>query len=150
MTHHCNVTFLVNNPDGKFICQKLDNAIVSNNNTNHKFMPIQNDYSVTCLKIRQHIGLTKKLHIDADGNVLEFKISIPLFHPYRHVPPTNPTNDINISPDEGYNFDVFKSMQNVQVITLTYGCSKYECKYIAKIDKQNYIFVLVDGSGNLV
>ena len=52
------------------------------------------------------MGLTENLHIDFDGNILEFKSSIPLFLPYRHAPPTNPKNDINIYPFEGYTFAV--------------------------------------------
>ena len=41
-------------------------------------------------------------------------------------------------------------MQNFQVLTGTGGCSKYVCKYIEKIDENNYVVVLVDGSGKLV
>ena len=91
-----------------------------------------------------------KLHIDAGRNVLEYYISIPFFNPYRHVPPTNPKNDINISPVKGYTFSVCKSIRNAQLITGTGVCSKYVCKYIVKIDKQNYFVVLADGSGKLV
>ena len=41
-------------------------------------------------------------------------------------------------------------MQNVQRLTGNGGCSKYVCKYIAKIDEQNYVVVKVDGQGQLV
>ena len=51
-------------------------------------MTIQS-YLVTCIKIIQRIGFTEKFHTDAYGNILEFKSSIPLIHPYRHVPTTN-------------------------------------------------------------
>ena len=40
-------------------------------------------------------------------------------------------------------------MHNVQVLTGTGGCSKYLCKFIEKIDEQNYAVVLVDRSGKL-
>ena len=79
-----------------------------------------------------------------------FKSSLPLFHPYRHVPPTNTNNDINISLVEGYTFSELKSIQNVQVLTVTGGCSRYVCKYIAIIVKQNYVFVSVYGAEKLV
>ena len=78
-----------------------------------------------------------------------FKSSIPFFHPYGHVPLTNQTNDINIYPVEGCTLVVFKSMQNVQVLTGTGGCYKYVCKYITKNNEQSYV-VVVDGSGKLV
>ena len=41
-------------------------------------------------------------------------------------------------------------MQNVQRLIGTGGCSKYVCKYISKIDEQNYIVIEVDGKGRLV
>ena len=75
-----------------------------------------------------------KLDIDDDNKFLDFKISLPFLHPYRHVPLTNPTNDINISPIDGYIFSVCKSIQNVQVFTGTGGCSKYVYKFTEKID----------------
>ena len=88
-----------------YLCDKK-NVRVRNDNTKHQFMPLLNDYLDTCIKILQSIGLTEKLHIDADGNVLEFKSSIAFSHSYQHVPPTKTTNDINISPVRGYIFAV--------------------------------------------
>jgi hypothetical protein len=41
-------------------------------------------------------------------------------------------------------------MQNVQRLTGAGGCSKYVCKYIAKIDEQNYVIIEVKGEGRLV
>ena len=90
LPRHCNDACLVKNTDGKFRCQKLYNFRVINNNKKHQFMPLPNDYSDTCIKILQYVGLTRKLHIDADGNVLSFKESNPSFHIYWHVPPKNP------------------------------------------------------------
>jgi len=43
-----------------------------------------------------------------------------------------------------------KSMQNIQRLTGTGGCSKYVCKYIGKIDEQNYVIVEVNGEGQLM
>ena len=59
-------------------------------------MNLLNDYSVECLRILERIGLTENLSIDKDGNVLKFKSNLPFFHPQRHIPPTNPTNDLNV------------------------------------------------------
>ena len=41
-------------------------------------------------------------------------------------------------------------MQNVQILTGIGGCSKYVCKYIAKVNEQNYVVVEVDGVGKSV
>ena len=150
LPHKCNDGCLVKNPEGTLRCRKLNNLHVSKDNTKHKFMNLPNDYSVECLQILERIGLTENLSIDKDGNVLKFKSNLPFFHPQRHIPPTNPTNDLNISPVEGYTFAACKSMQNVQVLTNTGGCSKYCLKYCAKVDEQNYVIVDVDGSGKMV
>ena len=71
-------------------------------------------------------------------------------HPRWHIPPTNLNNDLNMSPAEGYTFSNCRSMQNIQVLTQSGGVNKYVCKYIGKIDKQNYIIVSTNGTGKLV
>ena len=50
LPHICINAFLVNNPDGAFRCQKIDDFRVNNDNTKDKFIPLPNDYSVSCLK----------------------------------------------------------------------------------------------------
>ena len=70
------------------------------------------------------------------------------FHPRRHIPPTKPSDNINMSPCEGYTFANCLSMQNIQVLTQGGGVNKYICKYIRKLDEQNYIVVLVDPETN--
>ena len=57
---------------------------------------------------------------------------------------------MNSSPVEGKIFAVTKSMQNVQRLTGAGGTAKYVCKYIAKIDEQNYVVVEVDGEGKMI
>ena len=51
LPRRCNDACLVNNPDGKLRCRKLDNVRVSNDNIEHQFMTLPNYYLVTCLKI---------------------------------------------------------------------------------------------------
>ena len=87
--------------DGKLSCQKFDNIRVSKKNKSHQFITLPNEYLVECLRILHRIGLTDKINIDDDKIVLEFKISLPLFHPNRNVPLTKNTNDVKISPLEG-------------------------------------------------
>ena len=150
LPHRCNDACLVKKADGSMRCRKVNNLKATPDNRSHQFIPLPNDYSVPCLKILEEIGLTEELEIDDDGNVLKFKSTMDFFHPVRHVPPTNPSNDKNISPVEGKIFAVTKSMQNVQQLTGTGGTAKYVCKYIAKIDEQNYVVIEVNGEGQLM
>ena len=60
------------------------------------------------------------------------------------------TFDLNMSPVEGKKFSACQSMQNIQMLTDCGGVNKYICKYIGKIDKQNYVVIYVDGNGQLV
>ena len=57
LLHIYNEKCLIQNPVGTFRCQKIDNGIVSNDNKKHQFLPLPNDYLVTCIKIIQCIGL---------------------------------------------------------------------------------------------
>ena len=75
--------------------------------------------------------------ISDEGYVKPFKSFDPFFHPKRHIPPTNPMHDINMSPVEGYTFSICLSMQNIQWLTQCGGVNKYVVKYIGKIDEQN-------------
>ena len=70
-----------------------------------------------------------------------FKSYHPFFHPTRHIPPTNPHFDTNMSPVEGKTFAACRSMQNVQSLTLSGGVNKYICKYIGKIYENNHVIV---------
>ena len=60
------------------------------------------------------------------------------------------TFDTNMSPVEGKTFSACLSMQNIQTLTDCGGVNKYVCKYVGKIDEQNYVVVYVDGKGQLV
>ena len=65
------------------------------------------------------------------------KYNSSFFNPKRHIPPTNPNDDINMSPVENVTFAVCKSMQNIQILTGSNGCYKYCCKYMSKIVAEN-------------
>ena len=144
LPHRCNDSCLVKKANRELRCRKIDNVRASSDKTSHQYMNLPNDYSIQCLKT---LELSDELEVDSDGNVKNFESWVSYFHPLRHVPPTNPTNDMNISPVDGYTFAVCKSMQNVQQLTGTGGCSKYICNYISKIEKQTYVVIEVDGQG---
>ena len=45
-------------------------------------------------------------------------------------------------------FSICRLMQNIQILLHGGGVNKYVCKYIAKLDEQNYIVVMVDPETN--
>ena len=95
---------LVKRLDSSLICRKLDNIHISPNSTNHQFMSLPNECSMQCLRNIERTGMIKQLDIDDYGNVIDFKSILPLFYPQRYILPTNPTNNMNISPVEGHYF----------------------------------------------
>ena len=84
-------------PDGTFRCININNIKASPDNTKHMLLSLPNDYHVSCKKMLASIGLADVFFIDDDRNVKHFGSSLPFFHPVRHVPPTNPNNDMKIS-----------------------------------------------------
>ena len=118
--------------------------------TRHTFKPFSNKYDVAFLKILERVDLVDAVEIDKAGNMLNFKSNLEFFHPVRHIPPTNPNDDHNMSPVEGKTFAITRSMQNIQVLKGAGGCSKYVLKYITKNDEQNYVIIDVSGKGKMV
>ena len=95
------------------------------------------------------VGIIEPLEYDAKYDVMKaFKIILPFLHPTCHVPPVKFSDDINISPVEGYKFSHCQSMQDIQCITDKGGCNKYWIKYIGRTNNQNYVIVFSDGHTN--
>ena len=114
-------------------------------------MPLPNEISKDCLDRLIKIGMVEEIEVNDNGLQRPYKSKLSFLHPQRHIPPTNPNNDINMSPCEGLTFSICRSMQNIQILTQTGGVNKYICKYIGKIDEQNYIVVYFDNKcGSLV
>ena len=133
---------------GVFKCRKPNNLELSPDNTKHVFKSLPNDYSLECLDRLVKIGLIEPIEVTNDGYEVPFKSCNEYFHPKRHIPPTNPTGDINMSPVDGYLFTACRSMQNVQWLTNSGGVNKYVVKYIGKIDEQNYVIISTDSHKN--
>ena len=127
---------------------------VSKDNTKHTYMEFNNEISKDCLDRLIQIGMIDPIVSNEHGYTKKWKSKLAFLHPRRHIPPTNPNNDINMSPVEGYTFSNCRSMQNIQLLTQTGGVNKYVCKYIGKIDEQNYAAVkannLDNGSGSAI
>ena len=90
--------------------------------------------------------MVEPIEMNIYGYVKKWKSKLAFLHPQQHIPPTNPNYDINISPVEGYTFTNCCSMQNIQILTQCGGVNKCVCKYIGKVDKQNYIIIQLNNA----
>ena len=59
--------------------------------------------------------MLEAVEIDKYGTVIEYKTLHAFQKPNRHIPPTNPDFDYNISPVIGTLFAATRSMQNIQI-----------------------------------
>jgi hypothetical protein len=89
---------------------------------------LPNELSPACIEALIKIGIVEPFCLNAEGFKALFVSKLPLFHPKHHIPPTNPSNDMNILSVEGYTFSVCRSMQNLQQLTACNGVNKYVCK----------------------
>ena len=69
--------------------------------------------------------------------VVSFKSSSDCFHPKKHIQPWKYADD-NTSPCETRTFTACKSIQNIHCLSGSGGSCKYCCRYVGKIDKENY------------
>ena len=122
-----------------FKCRKLNNLTVNPNHTKHYFMQLVKSRNAECVQRLIKVGLAEPIDINEYGVASLFKSSEDIFHPSRHIPPTNPNGDVNMSPVESKTFIACKSMQNCQYLQHTNGCNKYCCKYCVKVDQNNVI-----------
>ena len=129
-------------------CRKINNNRISKDCTKDTFMVLPQNWSKDCIDRLIMIGLAEVVTVGENDNDIKFNDSF--FTPKRHIPHTMNTHDVNMSPVEGKTFSVCRSMQNLQMLTDCGGVNKYVCKYIGKIDEQNYVVLHVDGRGQLV
>ena len=147
LIHHCNARCLVPDSNGILRC-RVNNFRMSQDNTRQSFIALPNEFSDTCLKRLEISGLAA-LERNEDGEIVSFQSELDYFHPKKHIPPWKP-GDKNISPCETKTFCVCRSMQNVQWLSGAGGSCKYCCKYVAKIDKNNYMSVSTASDGRLI
>jgi hypothetical protein len=146
--HKCNERCQKMVAPGVYKCRKDNYATMSPDTTSHVNLPLPCNVDTACLDRLKQIGLATQGDVNGCGYVPPPHYLHPLFNPCKHIPPINPEKDENISPVESRMFIMCRSMQNVQKITGTGGCNKYVCKYIAKIDEQNYVIVSVKDGAN--
>lgn len=145
LSHKCNQRCLVrvsphDGPDA-FCCCKPNNVKISPENMKHCIKQFPINLTQECIQPLIQTGLAECTSMNKTVSEQKIVLHHPFFTPSRHIPPTNPTNDLNISPVDGYHFAASRSMQNVHSLTHTNGAYKYVCKYIGKIDQQNYVVV---------
>ena len=119
-----------------FKCRKLNNFTINPNHTKDYFLELVKNRNSECTRTLVQIGLAEPMNVNKYGVESKFKSSKHMFHPSRNIPPTNPNDDVNISPVESKTFCECQSMQNCQLLMYTNGCNKYCCKYVVKVDKK--------------
>ena len=151
LTHNCNARCLVRMPDGSLRCRLPNYLEMSPDNTKEAFVKLPNNTDDECWKRLAKCGLANEPIDEETGDRNLFQSSLKVFHPERWVPAIR-IGEPSISPVESQTFAVCRSQQNFQKLTSAGGCSKYCCKYITKVDDQNYIVVSMDKKkkGNLV
>ena len=141
LKHRCNPRCMrrVGDGDGpeNFVCRKLNNLLLSKDNTKHALHPLPLKLAKECVEMLIRIGLANPFEINEFGVSEDAKYHHSFFKPNRHIPPTNPNDYLSISPAEGRTFAMCKSMQNAQSLTNTNGLNKHVCKCIGKMDEAN-------------
>ena len=102
--HNCNSRCLVKTTEGKFRCRKLNYLEVSKDNTKHTYKEFNNAIPKDCLNKLVQIGMVQSSSPNKHGYIKKWMSKLSFLHPQRHIPPTNPNNDNNMSPVEGYTF----------------------------------------------
>ena len=97
----------------------------------------------------EQVGVVE-IEINESGDIKSWQGNHNYSHPKKHLPPWKP-GDPNISPCETETFCVCRSMQNVQFLCGAGGGScKHCCKYVGKVDKNNYCPVASTKDGGLI
>lgn len=145
--HRCGPRCLVYDASGKLVCRATNHQI-SEENTKHSFVPLPSNWSNQCLERLERAGIAELTRNEC-GNITSFKSHMDYFHPKKFVPAWK-YGDPNLSPVDGKTFIVCRSMQNCQRLCGSGGSCKYCCKYITKLDKNNYMSVATNANGDLI
>ena len=111
--------------------------------TKEHYYDLPMNISDECWNRLAAIGMANNIINDETGERNIFQSTLDFFHQKRWVPSIS-AGENRISPVEQETFCICRSMQNCQRLTSSGGCCKYCCKYISKIDQQNYITVSMD------
>ena len=112
-------------------------------NTKKPFVNLPNNTDDECWNRLAKCGLANVPINEETGDINGFQSSLKVFHLEIWVPDIH-IGEPPISPVESQTLSVRRSQQNLQKLTSPGGCSTYCCKYITKVDDQNYIVVSMD------
>ena len=124
--------------DNELRCRTFDNYHQSPDHTSHCLVEFDPGHSQEATSILVALGLAEP----GDSDSGAFKPLDERLRETRHILPTHPGEGI-ISPCNGLLFTETRSSQNLQICT-TYSTSRYVAKYVASIDKNNYIMISVN------
>ena len=113
LRHKCNEQCKMAIRNGVYRCLKINKVKISTDSTKHALILLPNDYSIEYL---EHL-VKSRLVTSSDKKeeyVKTYKSCNIFFHPVCHTPPTNPTNNMNMSPIEGYICSVYMIMRNIK------------------------------------
>ena len=154
LRHNCSQRCLERTGPGPndFRCRFSNNLRDNPDPKKEYFLPLPNSLPVPVKEKLIELQLIDGIEVNDLNYETPFECKDDFFHPTRHIPPTNPNEDVNMSPVDSYTFSICQSMQNIQLIKGTGGCNKYVCKYVGKIDEQNYVVVKANpkDSGQLI
>ena len=97
---------------------------MSPDNTKHCYISLPNEYTPEYILKLAEIGMIRHVNLIDGIPSGDFETDHDLLKSTRHIPPTNPTHDRNMSPVEGYTFAQLRSMQNVQSLLYSPGANK--------------------------
>ena len=109
---------------------------------------LPNNFSKPCIERLEKSVLATLIRNKCSENI-SFKIKLNFFHLKTHIPPHKYGND-KISPCETRTLTLCRSMHNIQCLSGSGGSCKYCCKYIGKIEKNNYCTVSTSADGSLI
>ena len=138
---------MVHNKDGRFIC-RATNYRKSEENIKHTLIDLPNNLSKPCIKLLEKSGLVTIIR-NKCYEIASFKIILDCFHPKKRILPWKYGDD-NISPCETRTFTECRSIQNIQCLSGSGGSCKYICKYVGKIEKNNYWKVSTSADGSFI
>ena len=121
------------------LCRKPNNLNLRQDNTKHTFLSLPTNFTLNCGKRLNQIKLLKDTEINDFGyetkhSIIHFFIQSGIYHLQIQLL-------IKICLLLWVIFFITPSIQDAQVLTQTNCCNKYICKYIGKVDEQNYVIV---------
>ena len=115
---------------------------MTSDNTKQIFMDVPLTFTQHCWE-RLHKFGSENYVCNDNGNDNIFKSSLNTFNPMRWIRFVVPDRD-SISPYESEKFYICQYKKRYQLLTEAGGFCNYLCKYLSKIDKQDYINILMD------